>query len=66
MAHELGLVDGAGVVVEAAGDAQVGDDAAGDAPIRLLNQGHEFEQALIEERVAHAQGPHLVDEAGVQ
>ncbi len=53
--HELGLVDGAGVVVEAAGDAQVGDDGAGSPGVRAVDDGDELLDALVQQHVGDAQ-----------
>ena len=49
---QLGLVDRAGVVVEAAGDLQVGDDQPGRVLAAGLDDRDQLLQALVEQRVA--------------
>ena len=49
MAGHEGFVDGAGVVVQPAGDLEVGDDGAGAAPTGDLQQGGQLGQALLQE-----------------
>ena len=49
MASHEGLVDGAGVVVQPAGDLEVGDDGAGAAPAGGLEQGGQLGQPLLEQ-----------------
>ena len=65
VADQLGLVDRAGVVVETAGDLQVGHD-----PPRHVRRGRADHvgqqlQPLVEQVVLDAERPHLGDEGGV-
>ena len=54
VADQHRLVDGAGVVVEAARDLQVGDDDAGRPHRRRTDQRTQLGQTLVEQLAAHA------------
>jgi len=59
---ELRLVDRAGVVVEAAGDLELRDDDTGLLPVRGIEQPAQRFEALVEQRVGHAERTHLLGE----
>ncbi len=67
MPVQAGLEDGAGVVVEAAGDREVGHDldAVGDQGRATLQHRCELTEPLVEQLVLHAEGTDAVDEGGV-
>src|SRR5699024_5998726 len=57
---EGGLVDRAGVVVQATGDRQVGDDTALGQIGKIVPDDGEFGQPLLEQFGLHTQGPDLI------
>ena len=65
MADQHSLVDGAGVVVQAAGDRQVSHELAGSAAHGLGDDLLELGQALVEQLVLDAEGADLLHEGGV-
>ena len=65
MAHQHGLVDGAGVVVQTAGDREVRHDLSGGAAGGLPHDLRKLREALLEQLVGLAEFTHALHEGGV-
>ncbi len=66
VAGHAGLEHGAGVVVEAAGDAQIGDNVDAVSPGRAGDDLEQLVEALVEQRVLDTECAYGVDERSVR